>query len=84
MARSPTCSAKGSRSGGVAVKKCTAQEAANFVVWLRDQVVPQDKAVTFNTGWGIEEDAPDEPVPDVTGPRLVATFFAHLEALGLD
>ncbi|KPI32996.1 hypothetical protein OV450_1537 [Actinobacteria bacterium OV450] len=55
---------------GVAVKNCTAQEAANFVIWLRDQVVPQNKAVTFNTEWGIEEDAPDEPVPDVTRPRL--------------
>ncbi|MFJ3909667.1 hypothetical protein [Streptomyces vinaceus] len=68
---------------GVAVKNSTPQEAANFVVWLRDQVVPQDKAVTFNTEWGIEEDAPDEPVPDVTRPRLVAAFLAHLETLGL-
>ncbi|MFD8789923.1 hypothetical protein [Streptomyces vinaceus] len=69
---------------GVAVKNCTAQEATSFVVWLRDQVVPQNKAVTFNTEWGIEEDAPDEPVPDLTRPRLVAAFLAHLEALGLD
>ncbi|MFB7786800.1 hypothetical protein ACFC1D_29340 [Streptomyces vinaceus] len=69
---------------GVAVKNCTAQEAASFVVWLRDQVVPQNKAVTFNTEWGIEEDAPDEPVPGLTRPRLVAAFLAHLEALGLD
>ncbi|MFG2974760.1 hypothetical protein ACGFYY_17460 [Streptomyces sp. NPDC048331] len=69
---------------GVAVKNCTAQEAANFVIWLRDQVVPQNEIVTFNTEWGIEEDAPDEPVPDVTRPRLVAAFLAHLETLGLD
>ncbi|MEV7561417.1 hypothetical protein [Streptomyces sp. NPDC089795] len=46
--------------------------------------MPQNEIVTFNTEWGIEEDAPDEPVPDVTRPRLVAAFLAHLETLGLD
>ncbi|MCX4958096.1 hypothetical protein [Streptomyces virginiae] len=69
---------------GVAIRDCTAHAAANFVLWLREVVVPQDKAITFNTDWGIEGQIADSPVPDVTRPRLVAAFLAHLETLGLD
>ncbi|KOY59125.1 hypothetical protein [Streptomyces sp. XY332] len=69
---------------GVAITDCTALEAANFVVWLRDEVVPQDKVIAFNTEWGIEEQVQDAPVPEVTRPRLVAAFLAHIEETGLE
>ncbi|WP_405942031.1 hypothetical protein [Streptomyces sp. NBC_00207] len=69
---------------GVAIKDCTARAAADFVEWLRDAVVPQDKTITFNTEWGIEGQIPDSPVPEGPRPRLVASFLAHLESLGLD
>lgn len=71
-------------SEGISVLDCTAQSAANFVGWLREHIVPDGMAMTFNTAWGLEEDLPDATVPDVTSPRLVADFLAHLEALGLD
>ncbi|MFJ4775850.1 hypothetical protein [Streptomyces sp. NPDC088762] len=69
---------------GVAITDCTALEAANFLVWLRNEVVPQDKAITFNTEWGIESQVQDATVPEVTRPRLVTAFLAHLEATGLE
>ncbi|MFD6186099.1 hypothetical protein [Streptomyces goshikiensis] len=40
--------------------------------------------MTFNTAWGLEGDLPDAAVPEVTRPRLVAAFLAHLEATGLE
>ncbi|MFF9007222.1 hypothetical protein ACF087_15410 [Streptomyces goshikiensis] len=69
---------------GISILDSTAQAAANFVGWLREHIVPEGVAVTFNTAWGLEEDLPDAAVPEVTRPRLVATFLAHLEATGLD
>ncbi|MFJ6371751.1 hypothetical protein ACIQK5_26655 [Streptomyces virginiae] len=69
---------------GVAIRDCTAHAAANFAVWLREAVVSQDKAISFNTDRGIEGQAPDSPLPDVTCPRLVAAFLAHFETLDQD
>ncbi|MCB5182005.1 hypothetical protein [Streptomyces antimicrobicus] len=69
---------------GISVLDCTAQSAANFVGWLREHIVPDGMAMTFNRAWRLEEDLPDATVPEVTRPRLVAAFLAHLEALGLD
>ncbi|MFE5861914.1 hypothetical protein ACFQ77_15350 [Streptomyces virginiae] len=69
---------------GVAIRDCTAHAAANFAVWLREEVIPQDKAITFNTDGGIEGQSPDSPLPDVTRPRLVAAFLVRLETLDLD
>ncbi|MDX3534818.1 hypothetical protein PV721_10625 [Streptomyces sp. MB09-01] len=68
----------------MAIRDCTAHAAADFVVWHRDAVVPQGKTITFTTEWGIEGQIPDAPDPEVTRPRLVAAFLAHLETLGLD
>jgi hypothetical protein len=68
--------------GGVALQDCSAQDAANFVKWLRGSVVPEGMAMTFNTEWGLEARLPDALVPDVPRPRLVATFLAHLVATG--
>ncbi|MGW1890114.1 hypothetical protein ACWCP6_07555 [Streptomyces sp. NPDC002004] len=67
---------------GVSVKDCTAQSAARFVLWLRNNVVPAGMAVMFNTEWGAEADLPDTPVPDATRPRIVAAFVAHLVETG--
>ncbi|MCP9209974.1 hypothetical protein [Streptomyces cucumeris] len=64
---------------GVAIKECSAHSAAAFVNWLRENVVPDGMALTFNTEWGLEEEVPDALVPDVPRPRLIAAFFAHLE-----
>ncbi|MFE6099918.1 hypothetical protein ACFVQ4_08165 [Streptomyces laurentii] len=67
---------------GVAIRDCTALAAAETVKWLRGSVVPGGAGITFNTRWGLEADLPDALVPDVPRPRLVATFFAHIEATG--
>ncbi|ROQ96864.1 hypothetical protein EDE04_3335 [Streptomyces sp. 2132.2] len=69
---------------GISILDSTVQAAANFVAWLREHVVPEGVAMTFNTVWGLEEDLPDVPIPEVTRPRLVAAFLAHLEATGLE
>ncbi|MFE3580000.1 hypothetical protein [Streptomyces vinaceus] len=71
------------RPEGISILDSTAQAAADFVGWLREQVVPEGVAMTFNTAWGLEEDLPDTAVPDVTRPPLIAAFIAHLEATGL-
>ncbi|WP_405852492.1 hypothetical protein OG361_07155 [Streptomyces sp. NBC_00090] len=67
---------------GIAIEDCTAHAAAEFAKWLWDSVVPGGSSITVNTEWGLEADLPDAIVPDVPRPRLVATFFAHLEATG--
>ncbi|WP_425245371.1 hypothetical protein [Streptomyces sp. NEAU-NA10] len=67
---------------GVSVKDCTAQSAATFVLWLRNNVVPAGMAVMFNTEWGAEADLPDTLVPDATRPRITAAFVAHLVETG--
>ncbi|MFE4588195.1 hypothetical protein [Streptomyces laurentii] len=67
---------------GIALEDSSAQDAANFVKWLRSNIVPEGMLMTFNTRWGLEADLPDALVPDVPRPRLVATFFAHIEATG--
>lgn len=64
---------------GVAIKDCPAQAAAVFADWLRDTIVPDEMAITYNTEWGLEERLPDTPLPDVPRPRLIATFFEHLK-----
>ncbi|QKV94253.1 hypothetical protein HUT19_22900 [Streptomyces sp. NA02950] len=64
---------------GVAIDDCPAPTAAAFVNWLRENIVPDGMAMTFNTEWGLEEGLPDAPVPDVPRPRLIAIFLAHLE-----
>ncbi|MFE9931843.1 hypothetical protein [Streptomyces sp. NPDC005533] len=69
---------------GISILDSTARTAANFVGWLREHVVPEGVAMTFNTAWGLEEDLPDATVPEVTRPRLVAAFLTHLEATGLE
>ncbi|MFG2115573.1 hypothetical protein ACGFRB_23585 [Streptomyces sp. NPDC048718] len=69
---------------GIAIEDCTALAAAEVVRWLRGSIVPAGTSITFTTEWGLEADMPEELVPDVPRPRLVATFFAHLEATGLD
>ncbi|MFE9804128.1 hypothetical protein ACFYP6_35715 [Streptomyces goshikiensis] len=72
------------RPEGISILGSTAQAAANFAGWLREHVVPAGRAMTFNTAWGLEEDLSDAAVPEVTRPRLVAAFLAHLEATGLE
>ncbi|MES4892331.1 hypothetical protein [Streptomyces sp. NPDC096012] len=67
---------------GVSVLDCNAHLAARFVLWLRNNVVPADVPVMFNTEWGIEEDLDDTLVPDATRPRIVAAFVRHIEETG--
>lgn len=69
-------------SEGVAVLDCNAHLAAEFVLWLRDRVVPTDMTVMFNTEWGLEDDLPPTPVPDAPRARIVAAFIAHIEETG--
>ncbi|MFJ5633902.1 hypothetical protein ACIQF5_14745 [Streptomyces goshikiensis] len=40
------------RPEGVSILDSTAQAAANFACWLREYVVPEGLAMTFNTAWG--------------------------------
>ncbi|MFG2814754.1 hypothetical protein [Streptomyces sp. NPDC048410] len=67
---------------GVSVQGCTVGEAAAFVLWLRDEVVPAGSGVVFNTEWGLEAGLADAVVPDATRPRIAAAFVAHLEETG--
>ncbi|MDI3417290.1 hypothetical protein [Streptomyces luteolus] len=69
-------------SEGVAITDCTAPQAAEFALWLRENIVPPGAAVTFNTEWGLEEDLPDSVVPDSTQEGLIALFVTHLEETG--
>jgi hypothetical protein len=70
---------------GVSVKDCTAQSAARFVLWLRNNMVPAGMAVMFNTEWGVEDSLPDTLVPDAIPPHVAAVFMTHLvETGGLD
>ncbi|MCX4820266.1 hypothetical protein OG883_10180 [Streptomyces sp. NBC_01142] len=67
---------------GISLEHCTAHAAAEFVRWLGNHIVPEGRAITFNTEWGLEAGLPDTAVPDVPRPRIVASFLAHLEATG--
>ncbi|MFG2604781.1 hypothetical protein ACGFT2_14700 [Streptomyces sp. NPDC048514] len=67
---------------GVSVLDCNAHLAARFALWLRNNVVPADVPIIFNTEWGIEEDIEDTPLPDATRPRIVAAFVQHIEETG--
>ncbi|MFC7304749.1 restriction endonuclease fold toxin-2 domain-containing protein [Streptomyces monticola] len=69
-------------SEGVSITDCTAPLAAEFAVWLRQNVVPDGTALTFNTEWGLEEDLPDALVPDATQEELASLFVARIEETG--
>ncbi|MFP8887026.1 hypothetical protein [Streptomyces mangrovi] len=64
---------------GAAVTNVTAQEAAEFAMWLRNHVVPNGAPMMVNTEWGVEDDVPEALVPDVPRPSLVAALLSHLE-----
>ncbi|MDI3402856.1 hypothetical protein [Streptomyces cavernicola] len=69
-------------SEGVALTDCTAPLAAEFALWLRENIIPDGAVLTFNTEWGLEEDLPDALVPDATQEQLVSLFVAHIEETG--
>jgi hypothetical protein len=69
-------------SEGVAIMDCNAHLAAEFVLWLRDCVVPTGMTVLFNTEWGLEDGLPPTPVPDASQPHIVAAFVTHIEETG--
>ena len=67
---------------GAAVLDSNAHLAAEFALWLRNNMGPTGMKVMFNTEWGLEADLPPTPVPDPPRPRIVAAFVAHVEEIG--
>ncbi|MFD7298579.1 hypothetical protein ACFV9W_35315 [Streptomyces sp. NPDC059897] len=70
---------------GIAAQNCTAHRAAEFVQWLRSDVVPHGTAISFNTEWGMESELPDTVVPTASEAALVQLFLDHIaQTDGLD
>ncbi|MDF3292265.1 hypothetical protein [Streptomyces silvisoli] len=66
------------RTEGVSLVNVTAQQAAEFVDWLRREVVPTGETVEFNTEAGMEWDFDDEIVPDGPPQTTLGVFLAHI------
>ncbi|OKK24831.1 hypothetical protein AMK09_01090 [Streptomyces sp. CB02488] len=67
---------------GVAAQNCTAQQAADFVEWLRTSAIPPGHTITFNTEWGVESEIPDADVPITEKSQLIELFLAHIVETG--
>ncbi|WP_019547868.1 hypothetical protein [Streptomyces sulphureus] len=67
---------------GASLLDSTTETAADFALWLRENIAPAGSAMVFNTEWGLEEDLPDTHLPEESREAMIAAFVQHLEDTG--
>lgn len=72
----------GVEPNGVAVKDCTSAEAAQFVHWLREAVLPEDAELEATITEGVEWQLPQISVPRTAAPdELETVLTARVEEI---
>lgn len=64
---------------GTALQDCTAEEAAEFALWLRRYIVPEATEIEFNIRPAAEIDLPNRLLPRGDAVTVRQTLLAYIE-----
>ncbi|MFE2157034.1 hypothetical protein ACFW9M_04380 [Streptomyces lydicus] len=64
---------------GTALRDCTAEEAAEFALWLRRYIVPETAEIEFNIRPAAEVDLPNRLLPRGDAATVKQALLAYIE-----
>ncbi|MGW7490771.1 hypothetical protein [Streptomyces sp. NPDC054786] len=65
--------------GGTALRDCTAEEAAEFALWLRQYILPEAAEIEFNIRPAAEVDLPNRLLPRGDPTAVEQALLAYIQ-----